>query len=301
MPLVPRRLPRKFNRPTSKVARKYASKQRATKKRSKGFKWQRSVRRFQTQWYRTKPWLLRSIIIGSALLIVTVVCVLLFSPLIQVRQISIAKQKNRLDIAEVQQQLQGMFNRHLFFVTQSEVERLLVQQRDDVEGVTITKEYPDHLIVDIAVKPVTAALQLEHAPPPDENAPQQHYLTADGLYVHSVFSLTQSGEVLPLIHMVDYSEWPESGQYVVDQSLLEQMFTTETKLNREFGQEVTRRTVFVRAQEYHLDIGDRSLWFDIRSTAEEQLEKYALFLSAPIAYPVTEYIDLRLFNKVVWK
>jgi hypothetical protein len=64
---------------------------------------------------------------------------------------------------------------------------------------------------------------------------------------------------------------------------------------------VFTRTLFLRAQEYHLQTREWTLWFDMRSSIEDHLQRYRIFLREIPHEEVREYIDLRLKDRVVYK
>jgi POTRA domain, FtsQ-type len=287
------------------VVQKYVRKVRAKNSPAKRIIWQRNWRKMQLQWNRIRPLMLIGGTIFIALACIATVLIIFFSPILHIRTISVEKQDTRIDIAELQKQLQPLFDRHLFFVTSTEVERLLLDARHDVESVDIHKQYPDHLIVDVHLKPVVASLRRQGVPaaPTDTQEVQlpRDYITADGLYVFSPLPIISAIDELPIYDIVDIAEWPKNGEFLLRKELLDHAKETEEHLVKQFGYTVTKRTIFVRAQEYHITINDRTLWFDIRTSSKEQLDKYGIFLATKINYPVTEYVDLRLFNKVIWK
>ena len=79
------------------------------------------------------------------------------------------------------------------------------------------------------------------------------------------------------------------------------MHNAEQALDEQFGQKVRSRSVYLRAQEFHLLTQQYSLWFDLKSPLEAQLLRYRLFLQTVGKDTAKEYIDLRLTDRVVYK
>lgn len=304
----PRRLPKKYSRRVSRDTKRFVKKRMQPKKVNINQKRRRLVRRFWQLWEESRPKAARMIAASVMILGVVVFCVLLFSPLIQVREIQVVRLSPRLDIEQVQQALVPTFGRHLVFLSSFEVVKLLEEHIADVESVSIGKTYPSKLHVRIELHPLVARLTIVR--PDDEERVSQDlddageelqidFLTDRGIYVAT--TAAQDTETLPEILIVDWGIRPQEGTVLIDPSFLERMNAAEWTLLRQFGQEVTRRTVFVRAQEFHLKTGQRELWFDLRSPLEAQLERYRTFLTETDLDTVQEYIDLRISDRVLYQ
>ena len=64
---------------------------------------------------------------------------------------------------------------------------------------------------------------------------------------------------------------------------------------------MTLRTVFLRGREYHLETPVHTLWFDLRTSVDDQLARYRLFLQTEGEEAAKRYVDLRLVDKVVFQ
>lgn len=242
------------------------------------------------------------------LLSITVVVLLLvfgfvlFSPVLQVREIQVERKSPRLDVEQVQEALVPVFNKHLVFLPKFEVIALLENALPDIEDVSVTKVFPSTLRVSIELDPIVARLRILE--PDEQNAltysgATVDFLTDEGVYVAT--TSVQDIETLPEIVIVDWGVRPDPGTHLVDATLLERMNAAELTLLRQFGKEVVERRVFLRAQEFHVSLGDIALWFDTKSPLEDQLNRYRLFLREVDIREVRQYIDLRIADRVVYQ
>ena len=226
----------------------------------------------------------------------------LFSPIIHVREIEVTRESPRLDIEEVQLALAPMFGKHLFFLSSYEVASLLHESIPDVDTIQVGKTYPSTLHVDVSLRPLVARLRILE--PDEQNALSYtgatiDFLTDEGMYVAT--TAAQDIETLPEIVIVDWGVRPDPGTVMVKPSFLERMNAAELTLLRQFGQEVSERRVFLRAQEFHLYTDGIELWFDTRTPLEKQLNRYRLFLREIGLEEVRQYIDLRIADRVVYQ
>jgi hypothetical protein len=226
-----------------------------------------------------------------------------FSPIIRVREIRVERMNTRLDVEGVQRMLSPFFDRHLLFLQAREVTQVLRQHMADIQEVVVRKDYPSQLTVRITLDPLFAKLIIMN---PDEaesatgTGTHVDYLTEHGVYV--VASAIDQQQELPIIEIVDWGVWPEAGTALLTPDFLKRMQETERALTEQFGHVITRHRAFVRAQEYHLQIdGDKELWFDSRAPLEEQLLRYRTFLRSVDLQSVTQYVDLRLSDRVIYK
>ena len=231
------------------------------------------------------------------------VLVLLLSPVIQVREIQVTRLSPRLDVEEVQEALVPAFHRHLFFLSSFEIAGLLKERIPDISSVSIGKTYPSLLHVRIELHPLVARLHIADPEVGDHaeigTGTTIDFLTDQGLYVAT--TAAKDIETLPEIVIVDWGVRPEPGVELLDTALLERMNAAELTLLRQFGQEIERRTVYLRAQEFHLRISGIELWFDLKSPLEEQLKRYRTFLKEISLENVKQYIDLRIGGRVVYQ
>lgn len=239
------------------------------------------------------------------IILVALTCILgvvLFSPIVQVREITVTRLSARLDIEEVQRTLAPMFGRHLFFLSSYEITALLEDNIRDVYDIQVSKTYPSTLNVSIQLDPLVARLLIQSPDAPEEDigtGATLDYVTEDGVYVHT--AAPEAGSPLPLIILVDWGARPQPGEVLLTPDFLKRIDAAEIALLHQFGKETQRRIVYLRAQEYHMVIDGAELWFDLRSPLEEQLQRYRTFLKSVEAATVREYIDLRLADRVVYR
>ncbi len=234
--------------------------------------------------------------------------VVLFSPLLQIREIRIARTDSRLEIAEIQRRLVPLFRRHILLVSALEVEALIQDAVPDMQGLRINKNYPSELAISITLRPLSTKLVFEEQ---KSNSPRQEtstgaplpvheYLTDNGLYV----SLTQDpkpAKSLTVVTISDYADRPAKHSVLITPETLQTMKQAEEILTKEYGLKVKSRTYFVRAQEFHIQTEKFALWFDLRSPLPVQLARYRTFLQSVGLGDVKQYIDVRLTGKVVYR
>lgn len=230
---------------------------------------------------------------------------LVFSPVLQVREIRIARTDPRIDIEQVQQALSGIFGARMLFLSSQEIEQRIMESIPDVSSVSMRKEYPSSIIVNMTLDPIIAklriadpdSLELEE----DEDFVQYDYVTENGMYVLQTSMQAGSGAELPLIQIVDWGVRPSPWSTVIEPEILRMMERAEQELREQFGQEVLERTVFLRGREFHLETQDTEIWFDIRSSLAEQLQRFRVFLQAVGLENAPAYIDLRLKDRVIYR
>lgn len=284
-------------------------KRRNNKKPRQNLRFKRSARKFQKVSAFVRQY---GIKIALSFLLVTgviVFLVLIFSSLVTVRSIAFDDSTLRIDRETVQLALKPLFGEHLFMVSRLDVLPLLQDVYPDVTNVRLHKVYPDTLSLSFELYPLIAQLAVidDQAEPANTEEPatgsgliNTHFITETGLYVRLAVPSKQDLD-LPTYTLVDWGVRPQQNQILLPPELLVALQQVETVLQEQFGHTITKRTIFVRAQEYHIEVGDRALWFDIRSPTEEQLQRYRTFLETDINFPVTQYIDLRLADRVVWR
>ncbi len=244
--------------------------------------------------------------------------IVVFSPLFQVRRITVQRNQGRVDVALIQQQIAPLLGHRLLLLSVRDIEALVKQVVPDLQEITIRKEYPSKLVVRIAVRPIIARLHLsapvgavpqgagilpaEKTPTPlapNLRTPKSDYLTDNGLYVTA--AVAESGALLPMINVVDWEVRPSPGTRLISEEFLNTMGQAEALLSQQFGQKVTGRSVYLRAQEFHLSITQGSLWFDVQSPLPEQLRRYRIFLGNGGWSQASQYVDLRLRGRVVYR
>ncbi len=313
----PKRLPRKFRRHVTPAMRTFAA--RRHKRRTVGSRerikrwWRKTSAASQGAWTWVRRWFWL-VIGGIAALAMSVA---LFSPLLDVREIRVVRGQGRVDVGGIQRALSPLFGRHLLFLSASDVEERVRDAVPDLEAVEIDKQFPSRLFLRVRLKPLIARLELVE-PPGSKSASasvaattgsgalsgvpelQEHdYLTENGLLVST--TSVESGAVLPLVRVVDWGVRPAPKTRLLPPEFLQRMLGTERVLTTEFGQTVSSRTLYLRAQEFHLTVGKIELWFDLQSTLEEQLTRYRLFLKTVGLAKATRYVDLRIKGRVVYR
>ncbi|MCF7844991.1 MAG: hypothetical protein K9M03_04150 [Kiritimatiellales bacterium] len=299
-----RRLPKRFRRPVTKETKQLLKRKNKNQKK-KHWKdvWHRIARRnqrvFRGMW-KSLAWWLAIFFFGLLMLGIGLIT---FSPLVQVREVRIQRVDARLDIEEVQRMLTPFFGRHLFFLPPYEVSALLFDSISDIRDVKVFKNYPQQLIVRIELDPLYARLNILD---PDEEALETgtgaivDFLTDKGVYV--IAPLQEQESELPLINLEDWGVRPIVEDKLVSSDFLVRVRETERSLIEQFGHVIESRSIFLRAQEYHLALDNGlDLWFDIRSSLESQLLRYRTFLRSVDLGTVEDYIDLRLSDRVVYK
>lgn len=298
-----KRLPRRFRRPVSSRTQTMVQRRYQRQKQFNRERWRRLARRVQNAFKAWRRKALRWSIAFAFLFGLLFTGFALFSPIIEVREIQVQRTDVRLDIEQVQTVLASLFGEHLFFLAEGDVAALLREQIPDIEDVQVAKRYPSTLLVRVSLEPFVAKLAIVS---PDAASAEQtgtgsmvDYLTGRGVYIAS--SRADETEPLPIIRLVDWGVRPVAGSALLSPAFLERMTMAERALQQQFGLGVEQRTVYLRAQEFHLDVGGYTLWFDIRSPLEAQLQRYRTFLRSVQPGEITEYVDLRLADRVVYK
>ncbi len=225
-----------------------------------------------------------------------------FSPALRLNSIGIARSDLRIDIPTVQRALQPLMGERLFFVSSRAVQERLQGAVPDLAGVTISKHYPNRLSVQLSLDPIVARLRIESAgTPAASGAILSDYLTRSGIYVQYAAAQVPGVESLPELVVVDWSARPNVGTKPFDPRILERLPEAEHALSEQFGQKVQTRTIFVRAQEFHLQLKEFAVWFDLKSELQDQLKLYRIFLQRVPQKDVKEYVDLRLADRIVYR
>lgn len=297
-----RRLPKKYARRASPDAKRFVKSRMQRKKRRRTERIRRLQRRVDAVRQTLQASALRICCATGILITLIALGAFLFSPILHVREVQVTRLSPRLDIEEVQEVLASVFGKHLFFLSSFDIAALLNEAIVDIDTVRISKKYPSTLHVRIALDPLIARLRI-HDPDADDTVAigtgsTIDYVTDKGVYVST--TAVKDKQILPEISIVDWGVRPEPGITLIVPALLERMNTAELMLLRQFGQEVSRRTVYVRAQEFHVRIGTTTLWFDMQSSVEEQMQRYRAFLEQVPLDQVEQYIDLRVGDRVIY-
>ena len=295
-----RRLPRKYNRPTSAKTRALAERRTEKKKKWRKDRFRRWFRRVERSYLEWQKFVIRWLLVGFAAVLVFAFGFLIFSPVVSVREIHIVRTDPRLDIESVQQALAPLFNRHTMFLSEFEVRSLLKQAIPDLDTVEVAKMYPSELRVSVKLDPIIARLDI--LDPEQERSTATgawiDYITNEGMYIATNATYE---EEFPIIQLVDWGARPQPGERVISVDLLERMDAAGHALVSQFGYTILSNRVYMRSQEFHLQVEGYSLWFDMRSSLADHLLRYRTLLNAVGPENVNQYIDLRLTDRLVYK
>ncbi len=239
-----------------------------------------------------------AILLAIALLFVLI----LFSPWTRVQEIRVIRRDPRIDIALIQQALHPLFGRRMLLLGRTDVLPLLRTNMPDLQDVRVDVSYPSRLIVRVTLDAPIARVQIDEGDRPAlSGALLRNFLTEKGVFMpYSPSSVPHANE-LPLLRITDWGVRPLPGDRILSPTLLAALQKTEEFLRRDFGQDVTERLVFLRAREFHLLATGKWLWFDARSSPEEHLRRYRLFLHSVQREHAREYVDLRPTDRVVYR
>ncbi|MBP9750753.1 MAG: FtsQ-type POTRA domain-containing protein [Candidatus Peribacteraceae bacterium] len=303
MLLSPRRIPKRFNRRVSPQTKALLNKRQSRQKGYMMERWRRAWARWrrQLQWLR-KP-LLRALWIALIALIPLAGVMVFFSPALRLNSIGIARSDLRIDIPTVQRALKPLMGERLFFVSSHEIQERLQGAVPDLQSVSISKGYPNRLSVQLTLDPIVARLRIESASAPaaESGTVLSDYLTRSGIYVQYAAAQVPGVESVPELIVVDWAARPNVGTKPFDPRILERLPEAEHALSEQFGQAVQTRTIYVRAQEFHLQLKEFAVWFDLKSELEDQLKLYRIFLQTVPQKDVKEYVDLRLADRIVYR
>lgn len=239
----------------------------------------------------------------SIIIVIGGAAALLLSPILNVKKIQVQRHDARLDIEAIQQALAPLFDSRLFLVSKAKVNELL-KDFPDITDTEIDKDYPSLLTVSLTLDPLVAKLEIDEpetgtGSTPSTSSGMSIYITSKGYAVFSAVSL--SNNVLPTLEIRDWGIKPTHHSQLVDEEFLLMLFKARDTLTQEFGMPINRAIIFVRAQEFHLSGSRLSFWFDVASPLEEQFDRFRSFLSIQPLDGVTQYVDLRLSDRVVYK
>ena len=293
-----KRLPKRFRRPVSQGTRAMVQRRYDRHRKLRWDLWRRRIRRLMEKLGKLRKHMAVAAVALILLGISGFFAVALFSPLMRVGEVRVIRTDTRLDIEQVQSLLSPLFGKHLLLLSGYDVRTLLEEGMPDLQTVEANKDYPSTLVVRITLDPLITRLTI--VGPEEEGVPEGtiDYLTSEGVYVSSGRA---SGEALPVITLVDWGARPVAGETLLTPEFLLRMAGAERTLSEQFGQEALERTAFMRAQEFHLKTAQWTLWFDMRSSLDEQVGRYRIFLREVPAGDVKEYVDLRLKDRVVYR
>ncbi len=292
--------------------RRVVEQRHARQRQHRRQQWLRAFQRFQRKAGQMRTLILRYLLVLVASIIVLCIGLALFSPILHIREIRVPRSDPRIDAERIQSALRPFFGQHLFFVTADQVEAAIEAATPDLQSVSVSKQYPVTLSLRVTLDPVIAHLVIEG---PDQT-PQsgtgtvsgsgtvregEDYLTDQGVYVTYNPSQIQTGTGLLQLTVVDWAVRPEPGRQLIDEEMLTAMRQAEQTLLADFDLPVSRRVVYLRAREFHLKLPAYSLWFDLRTPLDEQLERFRVYLEQIGATKAKQYVDLRIQGKIVYK
>lgn len=264
--------------------------------------WSRPLRRFLGR-IQALRWLVLPLGYAVILLAIALLFVLLlFSPWTKVQEIRVIRRDPRIDIALIQQALHPLFGRRMLPLGRADVLPLLQASMPDIQDVLVDVSYPSRLIISVTLDAPIARAQIDEGDHlAQSGALLRSFLTEKGVFMPYSPSSIPHADELPLLHITDWGVHPLPGDRILSPALLAALQKTEELLRRDFGQDVTERLVFLRAREFHLLTAGKWLWFDARSSPEEHLRRYRLFLQSVQREHAREYVDLRPIDRVVYR
>lgn len=247
-------------------------------------------------------------------MVVGVFIVTLFSPLLTVQQIKVARRDPRVDVELVEHALKPLFGKRMIFVSQQEVAALLNAELPEVKraampdllSMSISKQYPSTLSIELVPDRIVAKLNIlqpnQQTAVTATGSQLRDFVTEQGMLVSYLPSEITDAASLPAIDIIDWGAHPQPWTKILSPEFLQDLKKSEALLNGQFGRKVQRRVVYLRAQEYHFLLDDKkTLWLDRKSTVEEQLARYRLFLQVDTHPVANQYIDLRLRDRIIYR
>lgn len=298
----PRPLPSRFRRPFHPSLRRFIERRHRHYRTGTRQRWQRHFHRVRGR-IQSLRWLMVPLGYAAIILVVVLVFVLLlFSPWTKVQEIRVIRHDPRVDIARVQQALNPLFGRRMLLLGRKDVLPLLKTSVPDLHTVQVDVAYPSRLIIRVTLDALMARIQIDEGDIAVQSGSSIHgFLTEEGAYMQYPHSHIPHADELPLVHITDWGVRPTTGDHILPPSFLVAIQKGEEMLQRDFGQEVTERLVFLRAREFHLRTAEFGIWFDTRDSIEEHLHRYRLFLQSVERGHVREYVDLRSLDRVVYR
>lgn len=261
--------------------------------------------------------------IGLVLVILcTGVLYFLFSSTFTVASIRVSREDRRMDVEEIQTLLAPNFGRHILFVSPLLLANNLESVFPEIASATIRRVFPDELHVLLTMDPIVATVFLGE---PDDTetslaAPRANtatssgslhrYVSSKGVYFEYPFEIPEGETPRLRLSLVDWAARPAHRQQLLSPTLLENMRQTRAILEQSFGHRVPSMTVYLRAREFHVETIHSGkpkdheriiLWFDFAVSPLAQIEKYREFLRTIPPSELTEYVDLRLHDRVIYR
>jgi len=296
----PRPLPSRFNRPVNPATRRLAERRHVRHRQFSAQKWKRKWSQTRDSIVASWEFVVRFGAWIAGFCVLVVIGILLFSPALQVREIRVSRADPRVDIEQVQRALAPLFGERLMFVATTDVIPLLRAAMPDLDTAEIHKSYPSTLAVTLHPSPIIAQMKIDAADKSGSGVVLNDYLTQDGMYVQYAAQQVVTGTGILMLKLVDWGAKPVPWTHLLDPSFLDTMRSAQETLAKEFNLKPSERIVYLRAREFHLKVGSIELWFDLRSTVAEQIDRYRLYLKTSQG-KAKQYVDLRLRDKIVYK
>jgi cell division septal protein FtsQ len=292
----PRRLPKEFQRPVSLKMRELASRRYGKKTRSKkkqNIRWWRGL--YQKWLHAVKVFvtMLPALIMMGILLFGGVV---FFSPWLTIDSISIVTQENRLASKDVQPAVQQYIGEHLLFTQSREIKQNIQVMFPDITTIVVEKSYPNHLQITLELEELVAEVLFEDGQ--GASTGKLLWITESGYITEAV---SASGTALPKITLTDWGVRPQPVEQIMSIELLETLSNAVAQLESQFSQVVQQRTVYLRAKEIHLTLDTYDLWIDLTTPLDDQLRRYRVLLANVNPEEITQYVDLRISDRVIYR
>lgn len=307
MAITPRRIPARFSRRPSRIARAVA------RSFSSEFQPQntlmRKLRRFGTGMLKR----LRALkVLAVAMILLAILAsttFLISSSSFRLSRIRVHREDLRTDVQEIQQALRPLFGRHLLLLSFAAIEHMVQETFPEVTMVDLGVDYPGTLMLTLHMDPIVMRVFV-HDPEEREGeflrAKTQSQgeeevntvLTGKGILLLYPFPME---EELPTLHLVDWGTRPVHRERMLSENDLSIIKSTQAALEWEFGHQVSSTVLYLRGREVHVATEGPRLWFDFTSPIEDQLQRYRVFLRSVPPEVAAEYVDLRLHDRVVYK
>jgi len=228
-----------------------------------------------------------------------------------------------VDVEEIQMLMKPTFGRHILFLPPLLLSRDIQASLPEVASVEVRRIYPDELHIRLTMDPLAAKI---HIGDPDDTEHDlqnslaaggsgtgttvHRYLSVQGVYLEYPFPVEEGDRALPILHLVDWAVKPAHRQRTITPEVIKTIQQGRAVLEQSFGLTVPYVTVYLRAREFHVhtihpgrEEGNETLmlWFDQGSPIIEQINRYRAFLREVPAEAPSEYVDLRLHDRVVYK
>jgi hypothetical protein len=219
----------------------------------------------------------------------------------------VRRQDTRIDIEDIQKLLSPLFGRHLFFLPTSSITSTVRDAYPEVSSVEVQKHFPQEIKLTLFMDPLVADVRIGAPQDTEETMTATgsglfQYLTSRGIFLEYPTPLRAPEDEERLqLRIVDWAVKPSHRQKLLPPELLQTMRNAESILRESFGHHISSVTLYVRAQEFHVQTERLSLWLDTATPLMQQIDHYREFLRSLPPGSATEYIDLRLHDRVVYR